>query len=103
MIVQTANVTLVTPDARVALRGEVLPDLGRCLQRECESLSARLLWDDLQFRVGAFTFLVNGAAGNIEETDTWVKRVEARIEQTAALYAFRDETYGAVSPKVRKA
>lgn len=100
---EKGNVTLVTPEARVALRGEVLPDLGRYLQRECELLSARLLWDDLQFRFDALAFRVNGVVVNIEKADTWVERVEARIERIAALYAFLDEAYGSVSAKLREA
>jgi len=100
---EKGNVTLVTPEARVALRGEVLGDLGRYLQRECELLSARLLWDDLQFRFDALAFRVNGIVVNIEKADNWVDRVEARLERIAALYTFLDEAYGSVSAKLREA
>ncbi|MCU0293100.1 MAG: hypothetical protein MUF10_14085 [Thermoanaerobaculaceae bacterium] len=98
---EKGNVTLVTPQARVALRGEVLPDLSRYMQGECELLTARLLWDDLQLRLDALGFRVNGAVIEIERASTWVERLEARLERIAALYAFLDETYAAVSPGLR--
>lgn len=94
-------ISLVTPQARVSLRGEVLPDLGRYLQNECELLSARLLWDDLQFRLDALGFCVNGVVIEIEKARTWVERLEARLERIAALYTFLDETYGEVSDTLR--
>lgn len=97
---EKGNITLVTPEARVGLRGAVLTDLGRYMQRECELLSARLLWDDLQLRLDALAFRVNGVVIEIEKADTWVERLEARLERIAALYAFLDETYAALSAQL---
>ena len=98
---EKGKVALVTPEARVALAGSVTPDLGRFLKRECELLSARLLWNELAFRFDAPGFRVAALHLETERFETWEENLDARMERVVALYELLDAKYAALAPKLR--
>ncbi|TAM51395.1 MAG: hypothetical protein EPN53_06970 [Acidobacteria bacterium] len=98
---EKGKVALVTPEARVALAGAVTPDLGRFLKRECELLSARLLWNELAFRFDAPGFRVAALHLETERFETFEENLDARMERIVALYELLDAKYEALAPKLR--
>jgi hypothetical protein len=98
---EKGKVALVTPETRVALAGSVTPDLGRFLKRECELLSARLLWNELSFRFDAPGFRVAALHLETERFETWEENLDARMERIVALYELLDAKYESLAPKLR--
>ena len=98
---EKGQAALVTPEARVVLAGAIAHDLGRFLKRECELLSARLLWNEMAFRFDAPAFRVLALHLESERFETWQENLDARMERIVSLYELLDAKYVALAAALR--
>ena len=94
---ETGSVTLVAPDARVTLAGAVIPDVRRYVERGAEVLAAKLLLDDVSFRLDGLSFRVGGLKVETERFDSWIELLDARLERIVAVYDVLDAKYAELS------
>ena len=94
---EAGNVSLLTHDARVGLSGAVIPEVHRYVERGAEILSARLLMDDVSFRLDGLNFRVGGLRMETERYDSWVELLDARLERVVAVYDVLDAKYAELS------
>ncbi len=99
---EAGSVTLVTPETRVTLQGSVTEDLHRYLKRECEILSARLLYEDTAFRFDGPSFRIGSMRVETEKFDSWIELLDARLEQIAGVYDALDAKYAALSDRLHR-
>ncbi len=97
---ESGSVRLVTPDAKVALRGTVLPELQRYLKGEVELLSARLVVDDMPFSLDGLSFRVSSLRIETERHDAWTEQLDARMEKIVALHDVLDGAYARFAPAI---
>ena len=90
---EAGSVSLQTAEARVTLRGTVLPDLQRYLQGDAELLAAKLVTADAVFRFEAMPFRIAGARVEAERYDTWIEQLDARLEKLVGLYDLLERKY----------
>jgi hypothetical protein len=93
---EAGSVSLQTAEARVTLRGAVLPDLQRYLQGDAELLAAKLVSGEATFRFEAMPFRVAGARVETERHDAWTEQLDARLEKLVALYDLLDRKYASL-------
>lgn len=83
---EAGRIRLAVRGAKVALTGEVMNDLARYLERECELLAAKLVTGEQTFSFDAPGFRLSGLKVEPPRTGHWTNDLLARIEAVAALY-----------------
>ena len=98
---ETGSVALRAPDARVTLAGAVIPEVHRYVDRGAEILSAKLLMDDVSFRLDGLSFRVGALRIETERFDSWIEQLDARLERIVAVYDVLDAKYAELSASLQ--
>ena len=99
---ESGMVRLKTHQAKVALTGGILPELYRYVEAGAELLSAKLLLDEMTFRLDALSFRVNALRIETERHDHWTDLLDERLEKIASVYDRLDDKYGALTTQLRR-
>lgn len=97
---QSGGARLATRDAKVSLAGGVAVELQHYLEREVEILSAKLLVDDLAFRLDGLNWRLSGLRVEAERHDTWVDTLHERIGAIAEVFERLDGKYAVLSRQI---
>ncbi len=100
---EAGNVLLKTLQALVSLRGAVLPDLHRYMERGAEILSAKLITADTSYRFDALSFRISGLRVETDRHDHWTQLLDDRLEKIAAAWALLDDKYDELRPRLSHA
>ena len=100
---EAGNVQLATADARITLRGAVLGELHRYVERGAEILSAKIVTAETSYRFDALSYRVNGLKVETERHDHWTQLLDERLEKIAAAYELLDGKYAELSPRLAAA
>lgn len=90
---EAGSVQLKTASAHVSLRGAVLGDLHRYIERGAEILSAKVVTADASYRFDALNYRINGLKVETERHDHWTQLLDERLEQIVAAYEMLDRKY----------
>ncbi len=88
---------LATREARVGLTGAVLNDLLHYLEQDAEILAARLVLDEVSFRLDGLNWRLSGFRAETERHDSWVDTLAERVAAVAELLDRLDAKYEAVA------
>jgi hypothetical protein len=97
---EAGGVRLATGQARVSLSGGVSVELAHFLEREVELLSAKLLVDDLAFRLDGLNWRLSGLRVDSERHDTWVDTLHERIGAVIEVFERLDGRYAALARQI---
>ena len=97
---EAGSVQLKTGSTHVSLRGAVLGDLHRYVERGAEILSAKVVTADTSYRLDALSYRINGLKVETERHDHWTQLLDERLEQIAAAYEMLDGKYKELSPRL---
>jgi len=98
---EAGAVRLATPGASVSLTGGVMNELLRYLERDVEVLSAKLLLDDVAFRLDGLNWRLSGLRVVAEVYDSWTDTVGERIDAVAELLDRLDAKYESLTHSAR--
>ncbi len=97
---EAGSVQLKTTSAHVSLRGAVLGDLHRYIERGAEILSAKVITADTSYRFDALNYRINSLKVETERHDHWTQLLDERLEQIAAAYEALDAKYVELLPRL---
>ncbi|MEM7353493.1 MAG: hypothetical protein AAF657_22035 [Acidobacteriota bacterium] len=100
---EAGSVQLKTSKAHVSLRGAVLTDLHRYIERGAEILSAKLITADTSYRLDALSFRISGLKVETDRHDHWTQLLDERLEKIVSAWDQLDEKYKALRPRLATA
>lgn len=97
---EAGNVQLQTSEARISLRGAVLGDLHRYVEKGAEILSAKIVTADSHYRFDALNYRISGLKVETDRHDHWTQLLDERLEKIAAAWELLDGRYEALAPRL---
>lgn len=97
---ESGGAKLATRDARVSLTGGVVNELTRYLERDAELLNAKLLVEDMAFRLDALNWRVTSLKIEHDQHDSWIDTLGERLEAVEAVFETLDGRYATLASKI---